>query len=77
MTKVYNESILIKYLYQEASSEEVKLVESVLQRSSRIRREFRQMQKLTKDLNNVQFGPSKATVKNIISRSQNQNWLIL
>jgi hypothetical protein len=52
-------------------------VEKVLQRSPRIRKELRQMQNLTKDLNNVQFGPRKATVKNILSKSQHQNWLIL
>ncbi|HMP30732.1 MAG TPA: hypothetical protein PKD85_14095 [Saprospiraceae bacterium] len=77
MTKVYNENIFIKYLYKEASTDEVKAVEQILQKSSRIKRELRQMQLLSKSLNQLHLGPKQSTVKTIINRSKNQDWLIL
>ena len=75
MTKVYNENILIKYLYDEASREESVAVESVLKRSSRIRKEFKQLQKLKSNLNNLPIGPKPSVLDAILERSSRNNWM--
>ena len=77
MTKVYNENILIKYLYEEANKQEVLAVESVLKRSSRVRREFRQLQKLKLGMNTVHQGPKSSTLNTILERSACSKWMWL
>ena len=77
MTKVYNENILIKYLYDEATKDEAVAVESVLKRSSRIRKEFRQLKTLKSNLNSLQMGPKTSVVNTILERSSRNNWMWL
>jgi len=75
MTKVYNENILIKYLYNETTKDEAKVVESVLERNSRIRKEFRQLKALKSNLNNLHMAPKVSVVNTILERSARNNWM--
>jgi hypothetical protein len=77
MTKVYNENILIKYLYDEATKDEATAVESVLKRNSRIRKEFRQLKTLKSNLNNLHMGPKVSVVNTILERSARNHWMWL
>jgi anti-sigma factor RsiW len=71
MIKIFTQTDLIRYLYQETTEEEKKEIEKALQRDPELKTLFTELSAVRKELECAQLEPSEATVRNILDYSRN------
>ena len=73
MTKTFTRNDLIRFLYKETSKEEEKKIKKALLIYPELLKEFKSLQKLIRNIEEIRLEPSDETVKKILSYSKNLN----
>ena len=71
MIKVFTQTDLIRYLYQETTEEEKKEIEKALERDPELNSQFTELSAVMMELDFASLEPSEKTVQNILSHSRN------
>lgn len=71
MIKVFTQTDLIRYLYQETTEEERKEIDKALKRDPELNSLFTELSAVMTDLDCATLNPSDKTVQNILSYSRN------
>ncbi len=73
MTKTFTPDDLLRYLYEDTSSEETKEIEKALQNDISLQAEFEQLQSDMGLLNEVSYEPSERCISHIMDYARAMN----
>jgi hypothetical protein len=73
MIKTFTRNDLIRFLYKETTREEEKKIKKALLVNPELLKEFKSLQKLIRNIEEIRLEPSDETVKKILSYSKNLN----
>ena len=73
MIKIFTQTDLIRYLYQETTEEERKEIDKALLRDEELKAQFAELRAVMKSLDSSQKEPSSKTILNILSYSRSTN----
>jgi anti-sigma factor RsiW len=71
MIKIFTQTDLIRYLYQETSEEEKREIDKALTKDTELRTLFTELSSVKKELDASKAEPSNETVNKILSYSKN------